>query len=328
MEDNRKSILEVHEINRFESGRAVVSKIDFNLGESKKFAIMGETGSGKSTLLKLIAGLIQPSSGHIFFKGEKVKGPEERLIPGHPGIAYLSQHFELLNNYRVIELMEMACKMTGKEAGVVFKICAIEHLLQRKTNQLSGGERQRVALARLLLSKPSLLLLDEPFTNLDMQHKRTINNIVHDLGKQLGVHCILVSHDPVDVLSWADQIMIMKEGAIVQRGAPKDLYLNPMDAYVAGLLGEFNLVTANHSTTYKTWGLDPERSPYFIRPEQVSISSLQTGGLEGKVVQVTFCGAYSSIEVETADTTMRVYTSGETPKQGETVQLFFQVDGV
>ncbi len=315
------NVLEVRAISRFESGKAVVSDIGFELGQYRKLAVMGETGSGKSTLLKLIAGLIQPSTGQVFFNGERVLGPEEVLIPGHPGIAYLSQHFELLKNYKVIELMEMASKMDEEEAGLVFRVCEIEHLLQRKTNQLSGGERQRIALARLLLTKPSLLLLDEPFTNLDMQHKRTINKVVTELSDQLKIHCILVSHDPVDVLSWAEQILIMKGGAVVQQGSPQDMYLKPKDAYVAGLLGEFNLIAATHSTTCKAWELNTKDAPYFIRPEQISISKKTTAGLTGIVKQIRFCGAYRAIEVETLDANRIVYTHGTVPEKGEKVRL-------
>jgi iron(III) transport system ATP-binding protein len=321
MVDKKKNMLEVRAISRFESGKAVVNGIGFELGQYRKCAVMGETGSGKSTLLKIIAGLVQPNAGQVFFNGERVLGPEEVLIPGHPGIAYLSQHFELLKNYKVIELMEMASKMDEEAAGLVFRVCEIEHLLQRKTNQLSGGERQRIALARLLLTKPSLLLLDEPFTNLDMQHKKTINKVVTELTDQLGIHCILVSHDPVDVLSWAEHIMIMKEGVVVQEGTPQDIYLKPTDAYVAGLLGEFNLIDAAHSTTCKAWELNMKDAPYLIRPEQIIISKKTTGGLTGEVKQVRFCGAYSAIEVETLDAKRLVYTHGTVPEKGEKVSL-------
>lgn len=319
--NKRMDLLEVTGITRFESERPAVAGVSFSLGQYTRCAVMGETGSGKSTLLKLVAGLVQPSSGQVVFNGERVMGPEEVLIPGHPGIAYLSQHFELLKNYRVIELMEMASKMNEEEAGLVFKLCAIDHLLQRKTNQLSGGERQRIALARLLLTKPSLLLLDEPFTNLDMQHKRIINKVVRELTDQLGIRCILVSHDPVDTLSWAEQMLIMKDGIVVQQGSPQAMYQKPANAYVAGLLGEFNLIAADHTTTCNAWGLNPVHAPYFIRPEQVYVAQHPTGGLKGKVVQVKYCGAYHSIEVETEDAIIILYTYGNVQEQGETVEL-------
>lgn len=314
-------VLEVRGISRTESEKLAVNAVGFSLGKYTKLAVMGETGSGKSTLLKLIAGLVQPSAGAVFFNGKKVAGPEKVLIPGHPDIAYLSQHFELLKNYKVIELMEMASKLNEEEARLVFNVCAIEHLLQRKTNQLSGGERQRIALAKLLLTNPRLLLLDEPFTNLDMQHKKIINHVIQALGDQLGISCILVSHDPVDVLSWAEQVMVMKNGSIVQMGSPQNIYHQPADAYVAGLTGEFNMITLDHAHTLNAWGLNPVHAPYFIRPEQVVVSARPTGRLEGKIICATYCGAYWFLEVETADTNMMVYVQNHIPQRGESVQL-------
>ena len=135
----------------------VLNDIHLQVAQGERLAIAGETGSGKSTLLKIIAGLIQPDTGTIFFQGVRVLGPEEKLLPGHDKIGYLSQHFELLNNYRVEEVLEMKTVLPAAEAHRIFVLCDIVHLLARKTTELSGGERQRVALARtcLLYTSPS-----------------------------------------------------------------------------------------------------------------------------------------------------------------------------
>lgn len=129
----------------------MLQNVGFRQRRFEKLAVAGETGSGKSTLLKIVAGLTQPGEGEVLFEGQKVRGPEEKLLPGHPGIAYLSQHFELRNSYRVEEELEYASKMPAEQSRHVYEVCRVAHLLKRWTNQLSGGERQRIALARLLV---------------------------------------------------------------------------------------------------------------------------------------------------------------------------------
>ncbi|MFZ1312811.1 MAG: ATP-binding cassette domain-containing protein [Chitinophagaceae bacterium] len=157
------SMLKVSGISKAGKENILVSNISFTQQPLQNIAIVGETGSGKTTLLKMIAGLVQPTSGEIIFDNKKVTGPYDQLIPGHPGIAYLSQYFELRNNYWVHEVLEMANKLSDREANTIFSVCQVNHLLGRRTDELSGGEKQRIALARVLISSPKLLLLDEPF---------------------------------------------------------------------------------------------------------------------------------------------------------------------
>ena len=194
-------LLEVVGAGKKEKENFTVKDINFSQQPLEKIAIAGETGSGKTTLLKMIGGLAQLDEGNIYYDGKRVLGPLERLIPGHPQIAYLSQHFELRNNYRVEEELESKNLLTQEAANNIYRICRIEHLLKRKTDQLSGGERQRIVLARLLTTSPKLLLLDEPFSNLDAIHKNIIKSVLLDIGTQLNTSCILVSHDAADTLS-------------------------------------------------------------------------------------------------------------------------------
>lgn len=220
----------------------IVDNISFEQLPGQKLAIAGETGSGKTTLLKMIGGLEQPSGGVLKFEEQSIKGPLEQLIPGHKGIAYLSQHFELRNNYRIEEILSYSDQLPEGIASQIYKVCEIEHLLKRKTDQLSGGERQRVALARLLITSPRLLLLDEPFSNLDRGHKQIIKNVIREVSEELGITCILVSHDSVDLLSWADRILVLENGRLIQDADPKTIYFNPVNEYCGALFGDYNLI--------------------------------------------------------------------------------------
>ena len=180
-------LLKVSEVTKQQNGNVVLQGISFTQKQFQKIAIVGESGSGKSTLLKVIGGLAQPDTGDVLFENKHVDGPNEKLIPGHPKIAYLSQHFELRNNYRVEEILEYANKLSNKEAQRLYEICHISHLLKRKTDQVSGGEKQRIAMARLLIGSPKLFLLDEPFSNLDVLHRNTLRKVIHDMGEKLKI---------------------------------------------------------------------------------------------------------------------------------------------
>ncbi|MFT4024094.1 MAG: ATP-binding cassette domain-containing protein, partial [Flavihumibacter sp.] len=210
--------LSLHALSFEYGNRKVVDNVSFDSPRFRRLAIAGETGSGKTSLLKLIGGLLQPAAGSVYFENKRVPGAEEKLIPGHPNIAYLSQHFELHNNYRVYDLLDYANRLEGSLPQHVLSVCRVDHLLQRKTDQLSGGERQRVALARQLLRGPRLLLLDEPFSNLDGLHRDQLWEVLDDMEQQLGCSCLLVSHDPADSLAWAEDIIVLQEGRPVQRG--------------------------------------------------------------------------------------------------------------
>ena len=314
-------------VSKKEKGIFTVKNISFTQESFQKITIAGETGSGKTTLLKMIAGLAQPDAGKILFEHKKVKGPDDQLIPGHAGIAYLSQHFELLNNYWVHEILSYTNELSQKDADNIYSVCRIDHLLNRRTDQLSGGERQRIALARLLVGSPRLLLLDEPFSNLDAVHKRIVKSVIEDVNTRLGISCIMVSHDAPDILSWADSILVLKDGELIQQGTPEQVYRQPVNKYCAGLLGECNLVNAEEAAL-----LNPSRctlptgKTMLLRPEQFIINAGGTG-IEAIVQNILFMGSYYTIEVKTAHQELKITTSSNSFIPGETVCLSIAAAG-
>lgn len=287
------SLLIVKGINKLKEGCFVLKDISFVQEPFQKIAIAGETGSGKSTLLKIIAGLEKPDSGEALFENEIVQGPEEKLVAGHLSIAYLPQYFELPKSLRVGQVLAYANHLAVREAERLFKVCQINHLLKRKTNELSGGERQRIALCRLLLTKPKLLLLDEPFSNLDMVLKGILKSVIDNICEKLKITCILVSHDPNDTLPWADQILIMKTGKVVQQGSPEKIYQEPINSYVAGLFGKFIQLTPALRKTLKI-----KSTQKYCRPEGFKISKQpKSHSIRCKVLNSKFGGSHYEIEL-------------------------------
>jgi ABC-type glutathione transport system ATPase component len=275
-------------------GNFSLNNISFTQKKLQKLALIGETGSGKSTLLKTIAGYIQPKSGEILFNNKKVKGPDWQLVAGEKGIAYLSQYFELRNNYRMEELLLYANELTPQEADELYKICRIDHLMKRNSYELSGGEKQRIALARLLISKPSLLILDEPYSNLDLIHKKILKEIVETVCVQYEISCILTSHDPSDVLPWSDEIIIIQKGEIIQTGTPKEVYLNPTNEYCAALLGKYNYFSTTEMATLQI----PKN---IIRSEEIEIVNKDNYSFKAIVLEVNFMGFFYDLVVKNGD---------------------------
>ncbi len=313
--------LRAENISRKEQSGTALHKISFYIEQHKKTAIIGETGSGKSTLLKIISGHSQPETGRVYYQGERVWGPNEQLIPGHPGIAYLSQHFELRNNYRVHEILEYANQMSDEEAEKIFKVCQVYHLLNRKTDQLSGGEKQRIALSKLLVGAPSLLLLDEPFSNLDMPHKKIIRSVLQSISDDLGTTCMLISHDPEDFLPWADRLIVLKDGKMIQEGNTREVYQYPINEYVAGITGTYNLIASTSIQLRNKWGLPMGGDDCILRPEQIKLSEDSNNGIEAIVRKIQFHGHYHSVVVETKEQRLTMHIQQDQLSVGQTIKI-------
>lgn len=320
------ALLKVSGISKQQDGNVVLQDISFTQKKFQKLAIVGESGSGKSTLLKIIGGLIQPDNGEVLFENKHVEGPNERLIPGHPQMAYLSQHFELRNNYRVEEILEYANTLPEAEAQNLYEICHISQLLKRKTDQVSGGEKQRIAMARLLIGAPKLFLLDEPFSNLDSLHRNTLRTVIRNMGEKLGITCLLVSHDPVDALSWADEILVMKNGQIIQQDTPEKIYRQPVNEYAAGLFGKYNMLTKTQAAAF---GEIPQGygngKQLFIRPEAFTLLTKKNKtAIAGKVTEVFFLGSSYEVEVALPEMMVTVRTAENTIAKGNPVYVMFK----
>jgi iron(III) transport system ATP-binding protein len=316
------TLLTVSNISKQGLGDFKLEDISFTQGDNEKIAIAGETGSGKSTLLKIIAGLLQPDTGEVLLDEENVRGPAKNLVPGHARIAYLTQDHELPKFLRVEQVLQYANNIAPEQAANLFHLCEIDHLLTRRTDELSGGERQRIALAKLLITSPKLLLLDEPFSSLDMAHKMTLKNVLRRVCRQLQITCILVSHDPSDILAWAHQIIVLRNGKVVQEGSPRRIYNKPVDEYAAGLFGAYNLLPEKLITQlYKQWQAKPPHTHLIVRPENLKFTNNKKRSICGLVVDIGFFGSYHEIEVEVDRVKMIVRSKRKRVKLGQKVYI-------
>ena len=264
--------------------------------------MLGKSGSGKSTLMKCIFGLQDLQEGDIFFNDEKVLGPAFHLIPGHHEMNLVSQEFYVLENHTVEEniwdkLIGYTNEAKQKRSNTLLKLLELEKLRNTRTKNLSSGQKQRVAIARSLAIIPKLLLLDEPFSNLDRLLSEKLFTFLNTEVKKHQTSVILITHIPEEALKFADKIAIIHEGAIKQIGDKWQVYYHPKNIRLAGLLGEYNLI--------KNSDLNPKSKlskgkNLVLRPDQFKLSNKrELFDIELKILNCTFNGKCFEILAET-----------------------------
>lgn len=277
-------LLEIKDLVKIYDNKNAVDNISFQVEENTLLCILGPSGCGKTTILNTIGGFVNPSSGSIFLNGQDITNlpPEDRPI------STVFQSYGLFPHKNVMENISYGLKFKGigrrvaKEKAInMLKLVGLEGHENKKINELSGGEQQRVALARSLIVEPQLLLLDEPFSNLDANLRVVMREEVKKLQTRLGITTIFVTHDQEDAFAVADKIILMNKGRIEQLADPYSLYNNPKDEFVLSFIGNSSIIKSNNNILY-------------IRPEMVSLSS--SGKSNGIVKGKIFKG--STIEYE------------------------------
>jgi len=238
-------MLEVLNINFSYLKEITISNCNFTLQKGKTLAVIGESGCGKSTLLKLVYGLYDLDSGEINWNGISVLGPKFNLIPGMDTMKYLAQDFDLMPFISVAEnvgkyLSNIYPETKNARINELLEIVEMQEFASVKAKYLSGGQMQRVAIARVLALEPELLLLDEPFSHIDNFRKNSLRRKLFAYLKQKEITCIVATHDSTDVLSFADEVLVMKAGNFVEEGTPDSIYKCPKNLYVASLFDDVN----------------------------------------------------------------------------------------
>lgn len=217
-----------------------VNNVDLEIPDGKFTAILGPSGGGKTTLLYLIAGIYKPTKGRILFDGRDVT----HLKPNERNIGLVFQNYALYPHMKVYDNISFPLRLARKPKSYIDKkvkevarMLQIHHLLDRYPGQLSGGQQQRVALARALVKEPSVLLMDEPLSNLDAMLRLRIRSELKRLQRDLGITAIYVTHDQSEALAMADKIVVINNGVIQQEGPPNEVYRKPRNVFVATFIG-------------------------------------------------------------------------------------------
>jgi sn-glycerol 3-phosphate transport system ATP-binding protein len=284
-------------------GTAAVDQVTFTVGEGKLVALLGPSGCGKSTTLRLIAGLEDASSGVIAIGGKDVT----QAPPSGRGIAMVFQNYALFPHLSVAENILFGLKVRklpraerDERLARAAEILGLGALLDRKPSQLSGGQQQRVALGRAIVARAPVCLMDEPLSNLDAQLRVEMRREIRELQQKLGITMVYVTHDQVEAMTMADQVVLMRNGRIEQDAPPDQLYENPATIFVARFVGTppMNVVPlqallARGGDIAPPPGHDPARLSVGIRPE---VTELAESGIAADVVAVEYLGADTLLE--------------------------------
>ena len=225
--------------------KKILSNISFNLKEGQHLCVMGESGSGKSTLLKAIYGLLDLKKGSIYWKNQEVLGPAFHLVPGMSFFKYVAQDFDLMPYTSVAEnigkfLSRFYPEEKEQRTKELLEVIEMSSFANEKVKTLSGGQQQRVAIARALAKEPELILLDEPFGQIDNFKKNSLRRKLFSYLKEKNISCIVATHDGDDALSFADQMMVIKNKKVIAFDSPRNLYKSPPEHYVAALFDDVN----------------------------------------------------------------------------------------
>jgi iron(III) transport system ATP-binding protein len=309
------------------AGPRVVDGVSFDVGEGEIFALLGPSGCGKTTTLRLVAGFEQPDDGEISLGEVSLFGRGRPVPPEQRGIGFVFQDYALFPHLNVAEnvmfgLAHVPRIARAQAAREALERVGLAGLGGRPTHTLSGGQQQRVALARALAPRPALLLLDEPFSNLDAGLRLSTRDEVRQILKNAGMSAVLVTHDQEEALSFADRLAVMRDGRIEQVGAPELLYHQPKNQFVAQFLGRTNLIRAEAGGGEARSPLGaltltaPAEGPVLLslRPEHLSVcSDAETGGALGVIEAREFRGAEIGYRVRVGETLVLVRGDHRTP---------------
>ncbi len=316
---NTQPFIELRQVSKAYQADAppAVKDINLSIHKGQITVIAGESGSGKTTLIKLITGLLRPDSGEALFEGKSVTGPEKKLIPGHEAMKLVAQDFDL-NIYAsvfdniAIMLPSTDLKAKNSKTQEAMRFLRIDALAGKRVVDLSGGEQQRVAIARAIITRPQVLVLDEPFSQIDAVLKNELRADLKRMVAELSITIILISHDPVDGLSLADKIILVKNGSILEEGSPRQLYNQPAHAYTAKLLANSNVINEEQASVL---GISFSAGSIAVHPEWIEENP---EGADFTIAEIMFKGAQQELIV-VKDTlrlhmlcsSLRSYTAGE-----------------
>jgi putative spermidine/putrescine transport system ATP-binding protein len=299
------SFLVIEGLHKRYGATPVFSDIDCGIAQGEFVTLLGPSGCGKSTLLRCVAGLTEVNGGSIHLDGQDLLP----LPPQKRGIGMVFQSYALFPNMTVAQNVAFGLRMqrvpqaeSARRVAEVLALVELEALADRYPQQLSGGQSQRVALARSLVTRPRLLLLDEPLSALDARIRKHLREEIRRIQRELGLTTLFVTHDQEEALTLSDRILLMDAGRIVQNGSAEALYTEPANAFAAGFIGHYNLLDAEAAG--RLLGR-PVSHRVAIRPEAIRLGSgslnglIRSHSLLGNIIRyrVESCGVELCVDV-------------------------------
>jgi iron(III) transport system ATP-binding protein len=265
-----------------------VDHVNLAVNKGELLSLLGPSGCGKTTTLKMIGGFLEPDNGRVILEGQDITA----LPPEARPVATVFQSYALFPHMSVIENVTYGLKyrkeLNKKESLIkgqeMLAIVGMEQLARQNVTRLSGGQQQRVALARALILNPRVLLLDEPFSNLDAKLRVRMRQEIKDIQKRFNVTMVFVTHDQEEALSISDRVVVMNEGKVQQIGLPEEIYREPVNQFVADFIGKANII-------------DNPRLSFIVRPEHIVLDK-ETGEKRGRIIQKHFQGPLTTYFIE------------------------------
>jgi putrescine transport system ATP-binding protein len=304
-------------VKDFGGGSLAVNHVNLDIAKGEIFALLGPSGCGKTTLLRMIAGFETPSSGRILLEGRDLAG----LPPYERPFNMMFQSYALFPHLTVWDNIAFGLKRDGaarpelaERVEAMLKLVQLERFAKRKPHQLSGGQQQRVALARSLAKRPEMLLLDEPLGALDKKLREQTQLELVNIIEEVGVTCVMVTHDQEEAMTMASRIAVMSEGKVLQVGSPNDIYETPANRFVADFIGNVNLMDGTviedeadhvivrcadctHFVGHGITGTDAMAVAIALRPEKIALSREAPEGpynrVQGTVKDLAYFGSYT-----------------------------------
>ncbi|MBS1167645.1 MAG: transporter permease [Proteobacteria bacterium] len=312
--------LQLHSVGKRFGDTVALRPTSLEVEKGEFVTVLGPSGCGKSTLLRILMGITEASSGEIVLNGRRI----EALPPDKRDIAMVFQSYALFPHMSVrknlafgLEMRKVPKDEQRRRLDHALQICNLAAYVDRMPRQLSGGQQQRVALARAIVMQPSLMLLDEPLSNLDAKLRDSLRHDLVALHRQTGSTSLYVTHDQAEAMAMSDRIVVMNGGEVVEIGTPVSLYRNPRHVFTASFLGQTNLmpVEAGNRQARLPWGdVVPLESNHrgaavvSLRPENLALTPDAAG--HGEITAVSFMGAQANYVVRIADFNLKASRSG------------------
>ena len=341
----RSVLLEVRGVAKRFGAREVLKSISLNIASGEFLTLLGESGSGKTTLLRLIAGFEQPTAGEIWMGGERL----DTLPPYKRRVNTVFQHYALFPHLSVrdnvaygLRVKKTAANEIGGRVDEALRMVRMEEFADSRPSKLSGGQQQRIALARALVNRPQLLLLDEPLSALDANLRKQMQSELKALQREIGITFLFVTHDQEEAMALSDRIALLRDGALEQVAPAREIYAHPATAYAAQFIGQTNLLrgevrgewaTCGAIRIYRAQGPDGPAT-FSLRPECIrhwmdAVMAVPHVRFKGTIRQQIYAGATELLEIDCGSgQLLRARISAREPLSGEHDFIFQSEDAI